>query len=61
MLTSIEDFGFSHDVEQDDGERESFETVNVKLATQRTLKFFQTKRFEKASQRVSKLIRSITL
>ena len=39
MFTPIEDSGFFHDVEQDDGERDSFETVHAKLATQRTLKF----------------------
>ena len=58
MFTPIEDSGFFHDVEQDDGERDSFETVHAKLATQRTLKFFQTERFEKASQRFSKLVLS---
>ena len=34
MLTPIEDLGFSHDVEQDDGERDGFETVHAKITAQ---------------------------
>ena len=34
MLTPIEGLGFSHDMEQDDGERDGLEKVHAKLTTQ---------------------------
>ncbi len=34
MLTPIEDLGFPHDAEQEDGEWDGFETVHAKLTTQ---------------------------
>ena len=34
MFTPIEDLGFSHDVEQNDGEWDGFETVHAKLTAQ---------------------------
>ena len=34
MLTPIEDLGFSHDVEEDDGERNDLDTLHAKLNVQ---------------------------
>jgi hypothetical protein len=34
MLTPIEDLGFSHDVEEDDSERNDLDTLHAKLNVQ---------------------------